>query len=145
MMIKSRLYPALAAVLFAGACTPAVAAHEVTNAELLKLIKAQSAEINELKQRLAAVEGARGNTVATAAANANAAPGTATASASTPTAPATDETARRQAQVDNAIADTRESESAEDANGSVEVTEPERGGQGDQEIPGSGAYDRCGE
>lgn len=110
MMIKSRLYPALAAVLFAGACTPAFAAHEVTNAELLKLIKAQSAEINELKQRLAAVEGARGNTVATAAANANAAPGTATAS--TTAAPATDESARRQAQVDNAIADTRESEMA---------------------------------
>ena len=112
MMIKSRLYPALAAVLFAGACTPAFAAHEVTNAELLKLIKAQSAEINELKQRLAAVEGARGNTVATAAANPNAAPGTAAASASSPIAPATDETARRQAQVDNAIADTRESEMA---------------------------------
>jgi phosphate-selective porin OprO and OprP len=108
MTIKSRLYPALAAVLFAGACTPAFAAHEVTNAELLKLIKAQSAEINELKQRLAAVEGSRNGTTPAVAATGTAASGTPAA----PAMPVTDETARREAQVDNAIADTRESEMA---------------------------------
>ncbi|WP_052697790.1 OprO/OprP family phosphate-selective porin [Luteibacter yeojuensis] len=109
MTITTRLYPALAAVLFAGTAMPAVAAQGVSNAELLKLIKAQAAEINELKQRLSAVEGAR-PAAPTAIASAPAARAPA-ADAGTG-APATDEAARRDAQVSNAIADTRESEMA---------------------------------
>ncbi|QWT22322.1 OprO/OprP family phosphate-selective porin [Bacillus sp. NP157] len=100
--MKSRLYPALAAVLFASASSPLLAAeHQVTNAELLKLIKAQAGEIAELKQRLAAVEHGQ---PAMATASTNAAAGQVVST--------TGEDAKRQAQVDAAIADTRESELA---------------------------------
>jgi len=100
MTITSRLYPALAAVLFAGAAMPALAAQEVSNAELLRLIKAQAAEIKELKQRLSAVEGH--NTQGAIAAE----------HTGTTAVAAGDESSRRDAQVGNAIADTRESEMA---------------------------------
>ncbi|WP_426287633.1 OprO/OprP family phosphate-selective porin [Luteibacter sp. E-22] len=95
---KSRLYPAIAAVLFASASSPLLAADHVTNAELLKLIKQQAAQIDDLKKRLAAVENERHPAAATT-------PSVASATAETPED-------RHQAQVDAAIADTRESELA---------------------------------
>ncbi|MET0256895.1 MAG: porin [Luteibacter sp.] len=98
---QSRLYPAIAAVLFAGTfSSPLLAADTVSNAELLKLIRQQAAQIDELKQRLAVVEGhqpAATDTTSRTVADA---------------APAANEQDRRQAQVDAAIADTRESEIA---------------------------------
>jgi len=103
---QSRLYPAIAAVLFAsGMSAPSMAADKVTNAELLKLIQQQAAQIDALKQRLAVVEG---QTHAPAVASA----GVATPVTPTNTQPVASEDDRRQAQVDAAIADTRESEIA---------------------------------
>lgn len=119
---QCRLYPAIAAVLFAGASTSAFAADKVTNTELLKLIKQQAAQIDELKQRLAVVEGQRagtGSTVAGGPAASGATAGGSVASgapagvSAAPTVVAGDDSQdRRQAQVDAAIADTRESEMA---------------------------------
>ncbi|UPG84499.1 OprO/OprP family phosphate-selective porin [Luteibacter aegosomatis] len=89
-----RLYVAIAAVLLAG---PTFAADTVSNAELLKLIKAQAAEISDLKKRLAAVEHERQPTAT--------APSVASVTPATPPP-------NHDAQVEAAIADTRESELA---------------------------------
>ena len=99
---KSRLYPAIAAVLFAGTSSPLFATDQVTNAELLKLIKQQSAQIDDLKKRLAAVEAERPSTTVA----------TSSAVAAPPVATVATAEDRRQSQVDAAIADTRESELA---------------------------------
>jgi len=98
MRNHTRLCTAITAVLLATTGAPAFAAETVTNAQLLKLIKAQSAEIEELKRRLATVEGERHP---------------ASDASGTPAVAATPALAtQRDAQVQAAIADTRESEMA---------------------------------